>query len=144
MAGLDARPLVGGYKSYRHKVLHGFGDEVTIVGYGYNKNFVKDGAMAGSGNDAKRTGTNHVSSLEDGMIVLSGLTGMETGKTPGADAASGAGDSGGPLYVNGRLAGITSGAGLKKRPDGTIVTTSFYVNLNGDAQKAFLASALAK
>ena len=31
MAGLDARPLVGGYKSYRHKVLHGLSADIRMV-----------------------------------------------------------------------------------------------------------------
>jgi len=122
------------------------GDKFVIVGYGNNENFMANGTLDGQGAGVKRVGTNFISANDNGMLSFAGLTGMEKtpvqGEKAGELAASGAGDSGGPLFVNGKLAGITSGGGLGQTQDGMDVAISFYVDLNSSISRAFLATAL--
>ncbi len=118
------------------------GDTFTIVGYGNNENFLKSGELSGSGAGVKRAGSNTVSSVKDGFINFVGLPGRDSSTGTGKLVSSGSGDSGGPLYVNGRLAGITSGGGLRPARDGSYVAVSFYVDINNSSQRSFLARAL--
>jgi len=125
------------------------GDEFTIVGYGNSANFINaTGVLDGEGAGVKRAGTNTLSSVDDGMLGFAGLTGKEAapvdGEKAGEYVSSGEGDSGGPLFVNGKLAGVTSGGGLRKTADGLDVSVSFYVDLNSPGSLKFLATALKK
>jgi hypothetical protein len=120
------------------------GEEFTIVGYGNNANFLSKGVLDGAGAGVKRAGKNFISAVEEGMITFAGLTGVETAPVQGEKAgelvSSGSGDSGGPLFVNGKIAGITSGGGLSKTEDGLDVAISLYVDVNSPVSRAFLAT----
>ncbi len=118
------------------------GDTFTIVGYGNNENFLSGGELSGSGAGVKRAGSNRISSVSGGFINFVGVPGRRSGTSAGQLVSSGSGDSGGPLYVNGRLAGITSGGGLRPARDGSYAAVSFYVDLNNSSQRSFLQGAL--
>lgn len=122
------------------------GDQFVIVGYGNNANFISAGTLDGQGAGVKRAGTNFISANDNGMLSFAGLTGTETtpvdGVAAGQYVSSGAGDSGGPLFVNDKLAGVTSGGGLSHTQEGTDVAISRYVDLNSASSRAFLAKAI--
>ena len=116
------------------------GDAFTIVGFGNNENFINEsGELDGSGAGVKRAGSNRVSSVSGGFISFTGVPGAGQARA-GQQVSSGAGDSGGPLFINGRLAGVTSGGGLRQTSSGP-VAQSFYVDLTSSASRAFLSRA---
>jgi hypothetical protein len=119
-------------------------DELTIVGYGNNRNYVDDlGQLTGSGAGKKRKGTNIVANVsDDGMIQFIGLPEAVSDAEAGTYALSGSGDSGGPLFINGRLAGITSGGGVGQTEDGQEFYISQYVNIRSTSSQALLKKAL--
>jgi secreted trypsin-like serine protease len=119
-------------------------DELTIVGYGNNRNFVDSfGELSGAGAGKKRKGTNTVGNVtEDGMIQFIGLPEAVSDVEEGRYALSGSGDSGGPLFINGRLVGITSGGGVGEISDGRKVYISQYVNLRSQTSQTLLKKAL--
>jgi hypothetical protein len=100
------------------------GDQLTIVGYGLNDLRTRSGA------GRKRVGTNTVTRVSSGMIQFQAYQGERK-------AVSGSGDSGGPLFINGKLAGVTSGGahfgGFKE---------SMYVDLSSQMSQAFLRDAV--
>ena len=115
------------------------GDVLTIVGYGDNRNFATlSGEFEGSGSGIKRIGTNQVAFLDADMIGFYGVTESNPELEPGEYSASGAGDSGGPLFIDGKLAGITSGGGLAQTEDGYLVGVSLYVDLTSQSSEQFL------
>lgn len=125
------------------------GEEFTIVGYGNNENFFDEtGFPTGSGAGIKRSGTNKIADVADGMIAFVGVPGSIEGLEEGQIVSSGSGDSGGPLFVNGQLAGITSGGGFAPIDDGQgnsgLAAVSFYVDLNSQDSLNLLASVLKK
>ncbi|MFW7379972.1 MAG: trypsin-like serine protease [Oligoflexus sp.] len=101
------------------------GDQFTIVGFGLSSN---DQSTAG----IKRMGENRVSSMSGGFIQFTGKSGTTNGD--GTDSSAGSGDSGGPLFINGELAGVTSGGGW----GGFGRTRSLYVDVHSDTSKEFL------
>ncbi|SMF28436.1 trypsin-like serine protease [Pseudobacteriovorax antillogorgiicola] len=104
------------------------GDEFTIVGYGLNQtNDLQDGSSAG----IKRIGYNTVSSVSGGFIQFTGQT--ETTNGDGSDASSSSGDSGGPLFIDGELAGVTSGGGNSFGR-----ARSLYIDIHSSTSKDFL------
>ncbi len=106
------------------------GDRLTIVGYGLNQNTnMNDPASAG----IKRVGENKVASLSDGFIQFNGAN--KTNKGDGTNSSAASGDSGGPLFINGKVAGVTSGGGW----GGFGSTRSLYIDLASPESKAFLA-----
>ncbi len=119
------------------------GQTLTIVGYGNNVNeFDSWGQLTGSGAGTKRAGTNSVGSVTGGFINFNGLPEADGATTQGSLVSSGSGDSGGPLFVNGQLAGITSGGGLRSDGRGGYYATSKYVDVNSAYVKSFLSSQL--
>lgn len=109
------------------------GESLTIVGYGLNQTTnMNDPASAG----VKRVGVNKVASLADGFIQFTGANKTSNGNGTNSSAASG--DSGGPLFINGKVAGVTSGGGF----GGFGSTRSLYVNLSSPESKAFLSKVL--
>lgn len=121
------------------------GDDLTIVGYGDNRNFATySGEFGGSGSGIKRVGTNQVAFLESDMIGFYGVTEENPELKVGEFSASGAGDSGGPLYINDKLAGITSGGGLAQTEEGFMVGVSLYVDLTSQSSIQFLEMNLDK
>jgi secreted trypsin-like serine protease len=119
------------------------GDPLTIVGYGNNENsLTPSGQMTGSGSGIKRSGTNTVRALENGFISFYGVPASMEGIEQGEWVASGAGDSGGPMFVGGQLVGVTSGGGLAQTEQGDYISVSHYVNLNSDESQSFLSEHL--
>lgn len=111
-------------------------DLISIVGYGDNKVFFNEyGQFAGSGAGVKRLGRNELTGNTDGMLIFGGVDREYTDLNPGTLSASGHGDSGGPLFVDGKLAGVTSGGSLFR---GSNVSFSFYVDINSNTSQAFL------
>ncbi len=132
-----------------YKKTPAIGTLFTIVGFGLNEyHFSADGTQTGTGSGKKRKGQNEVKTLsDDGLIGFSGLaTATDSVVEAGFNVASGSGDSGGPLLIDGSIAGVTSGGGLVKTTDEhgveVVVKTSKYVNLNEPANKAFLKKVL--
>jgi secreted trypsin-like serine protease len=119
-------------------------DELTIVGYGNNRNYVDSlGQLSGSGAGKKRKGVNVVGNVsDDGMIQFIGVPSALSDVEAGRYALSGSGDSGGPLFIKGRLAGVTSGGGVGQTEDGQDIYISQYVNLRSASSQALLKKAL--
>lgn len=115
------------------------GATLVIVGYGNNKNFLsKNGSLEGSGSGIKRFGVNRLSLVEDGMLVFAGLPESQEDVVRGAYASSGSGDSGGPMFIDNKLVGVTSGGGIIELEDGQLLSVSRYVDLTSDESKEFL------
>jgi secreted trypsin-like serine protease len=108
-------------------------DKFTIVGYGLNQ--MKD-VSKGDSAGVKREGVNTVSSVSGGFIQFTGKDSTTSGD--GTDSSSASGDSGGPLFINGKVAGVTSGGGW----GGFGRTRSLYVDLWSTESRAFLAKHL--
>jgi len=91
----------------------------------------RDRGYAETGLGVKRSGQNKLTAAADGVLRFSGR--FDDQAIPGIDAVSGAGDSGGPLFVkvgdNWDVAGVTHGGGLLV-VDGILQKSSVYVNLN--------------
>lgn len=104
------------------------GDELVIVGFGRHDTENADSA------GKKRIGFNKVGKLEDGLIQFDGL--LRGGDFSGADAASSKGDSGGPMFVDGELVGVTSGGYTARSRK-----FSNYVNLHSEASRTFFKHA---
>lgn len=124
------------------------GQAFTIVGFGLNDYQTEPGStQLGTGSGVKRKGTNVIQSVENGMIRFTGVpTATAPGVPLGENVASGSGDSGGPMFIDQRLAAVTSGGSLKsiQDPSGhtSMVKVSNYVDLNTAANQGFLAGAL--
>ena len=125
------------------------GTVFTIVGYGLNDyHYSADGTQIGTGSGTKRKGQNEVRSVSsDGLISFYGVSSATAVNfEAGLNVASGSGDSGGPLLINGSLAAVTSGGGLAKSTDEegaeVVMKSSKYVNLNHPDNMAFLKQVL--
>ena len=123
------------------------GQDFTIVGFGLN-DYERDtqGNQVGSGGGVKRMGTNKIQRISDGMIEFTGVpTAADEVIPQGQSVASGSGDSGGPLLIEGALAATTSGGGLTSVWAGRYYKTlkaSSYVDLNLPSNRSFLAQQL--
>ena len=73
------------------------GDRAVMVGYGQSF----DGDDAGT----KRKGTNTITAIDAGVIESSRASRQ---RDSGIDVSVGPGDSGGPIFINGAIAGVTS------------------------------------
>ena len=108
------------------------GDDFTIVGYGLNQtNDLSDGSSSG----VKRVGYNKISGVSGGFLQFTGVT--KTSSGDGSEASSSSGDSGGPLFVDGELAGVTSGGGNSWGR-----ARSLYVDLHSSTSRDFLSNFL--
>ncbi len=116
------------------------GDKLTIVGYGNNETHpVGDSGIEGTGAGVKRVGSNEIGEVADGMITFVGIPEKSSNEAPlGEYVLSGSGDSGGPLFVNGKLTGVTSGGGFAQLKSGEDVAVSRYVDLTSAESRAFL------
>jgi secreted trypsin-like serine protease len=120
------------------------GQKFTIVGFGVNDyKYDASGQQTGSGSGVKRKGENQIDQVDNGMIKFSGVpTAYDTEVSLGKDAASGSGDSGGPMLIDGSLAAVTSGGALSQGRDEDgdweTVKVSNYVDLNESLNKDFL------
>jgi secreted trypsin-like serine protease len=124
------------------------GQKFTIVGYGVNDyQYDAAGQQTGSGSGIKRKGENQIQQVSNGMISFYGVpTASDPEVAQGKNAASGSGDSGGPMLIDGSLAAVTAGGGLTQArdDDGTLVTVKFsnYVDLNDESNADFLQATL--
>lgn len=108
------------------------GDRFVIVGYGLdyvpqnrrNIDFVSFGY--------KRLGTNSVGSVANGMIQFYGQ--QKTTDADGTNVSSSMGDSGGPMFIDDSLVGVTSGGRLNASHQ----AVSAYVDLHSSTSKVFL------
>ena len=114
--------------------------QITIVGYGNSRNYLDEyGRQTGEGAGVKRVGENYVAKRGEGLITFIGKSEGGDASEAGQWTASGSGDSGGPLFIRGQLAGITSGGGISQGDSGEFVSVSKYVDLNSEESQAFLA-----
>jgi len=101
----------------------------------------RDRGYKESGLGTKRSGKNILTSAEKGVLTFEGSLG---GESSGYESASGAGDSGGPLFVfrNGEwlIAGVTHGGNLIKK-DGRPMKRSIYVDIIDPQNSAWLREA---
>jgi secreted trypsin-like serine protease len=124
------------------------GQKFTIVGFGVNDyQYDSAGQQTGSGSGTKRKGENEIYQVEDGMIKFYGVpTASDPTVAQGQAAASGSGDSGGPLLIDGSLAAVTAGGGLAQATDeegrSFTVKVSNYVDLNEVSNADFLQATL--
>ncbi|HYX35917.1 MAG TPA: trypsin-like serine protease [Oligoflexus sp.] len=124
------------------------GQKFTIVGYGVNDyRYDSSGQQTGTaGSGIKRKGVNEISAVSNGMIRFEGVpTASDAEKPQGQDAASGSGDSGGPMLINGALAAVTAGGALGRaleNGESVTVKISNYVDLNEESNKQFLMTTL--
>ncbi len=124
------------------------GQTFTIVGFGLNNYaYGSHGEQTGNGSGVKRKGQNQIEEVAEGMIRFYGVPSASDRSVPlGQESASGSGDSGGPLLINGALAATTAGGGLAQGKDasGRLVTVkvSNYIDLHEPSNQEFLRSAL--
>ena len=113
------------------------GNKLTVVGYGLN--FIPkpgDATYDHSSSGIKRAGTNTVSAVEDGFIRFEGQD-ADTSED-GTNVSSSHGDSGGPMFVDEQLVGVTSGGGINDSGHGV----SLYIDLNSATSRSFLQGAM--
>jgi len=106
------------------------GDQVVLVGLGLDQNIDRDDT---SSNGVKRIGTNEIEAVSDGFLAFENLD--ETTNDKGKFSGPGPGDSGGPLFVDGHIAGIVSGAQADLFSN---ILSSYYIDINSKASKKFL------
>lgn len=98
----------------------------------------RDRSYKETGAGTKRSGSNKVAQSGDGLIQFRGALG---GESSGENSASGAGDSGGPLFIKDgkelKLAGTTHGGSLEE-DNGTLVKKSMYVDLSSETVSGWL------
>ena len=120
-------------------------DQVVIVGYGNNKIAASsNGGITGSGSGKKRFGRNQVYERAEGMITIvgvpeSGVSIEDEQVPPGEFAATGSGDSGGPLFFEDTLVGVTSGGGVGETDTGLTVAVGRFTDLRSETSLAFLS-----
>lgn len=124
------------------------GQAFTIVGYGVNDyQYDASGQQKGTGSGVKRKGKNTINHIQNGLIRFDGVpTASDSDYALGQESASGSGDSGGPMLIDGALAAVTAGGGLGKAKDkgGNSITVkvSNYVDLSESSNLDFLESTL--
>ena len=109
-------------------------DDITIVGFGLN--YVPKSAkdMDTTSVGIKRKGKNTVALRYQGFIFFQGTPNNIDASGENANAAPG--DSGGPMFAQGKLVGVTSGGGRTLFGSGI----SAYIDLHSRISKKFLKS----
>ncbi len=113
-------------------------DKVVLVGYG-DYEFFTDTDPEKAGGGAKRYGRNEVAMFDAEMITIFGVPGKLEGMKKGEYSATAFGDSGGPLFIDEMLAGVTSGGNVVSNENGEEVISNF-VNLLHPESVEFLKS----
>ena len=108
------------------------GDPFTLIGFGLNYVPAPGDEVDLSSAGIKRVGTNKVSTVRDGFIGFMGTSMTSSGDGTCAIAASG--DSGAPLFIGGKVAGVISSGGRME----DCCSASSAVDLQSAASKAFL------
>ncbi|MEY4631801.1 MAG: Trypsin [Pseudomonadota bacterium] len=100
-----------------------------------------------SGLGTKRSGTNKLSYAGKGIFKFYGKVAESQEAPEGIDVVSGAGDSGGPLFIelNGawKLAGVTHGGGVVEQGL-SVAKSSIYVDLNSASIRSWFANIVEK
>jgi hypothetical protein len=113
-------------------------DDFVIVGFGdQNGDFSKkkgSNSLEASGVNVQTQGLT-LQSIQSGLLIFEGEKDDVDGS--GSNASSEPGDSGGPLLIDGRIAGVTS-AGI----DDDTEQVSLYVNIRSSYGQEFLGSVL--
>ena len=110
------------------------GDDLTVIGFGLNYVPRNQNDIDPSSVGVKRLGTNSVMMLQGGFIYFQGAT--KTTDASGNNANAAPGDSGGPMFIDGKLVGVTSGGGRTIFGGGV----SVYVDLQSNSSREFLGS----
>ena len=113
-------------------------EKVVLVGYG-DYEFFPDTNPEKAGGGAKRYGKNEIAMFDDELITIFGVPGKMEGMKQGEFSATAFGDSGGPLFIQEMLAGVTSGGNVVENEEGAEVISNF-VNLAHPESQAFLKS----
>ena len=113
-------------------------EKVTIVGYGL-PGYLADGSEASVKVGTKRKGVNRIAGLFQGLIYIKDFS--QKGPDEGISELNGwartaPGDSGGPMFIDQKLVGITAGGGQISAKKGF----SAYVNLHSVSSGNFLRS----
>lgn len=103
-------------------------EQITIVGFGLSD--AEDKTTSG----VKRMGRNVLDSRENGLLVFSGV--VRGSAKDGAESASASGDSGGPMFLEGKQVGVTSAGAVKGN-----TKFSIYVDLHSKDSKDFFRQA---
>jgi len=122
----------------------GNGDDITLVGYGITR--VTDGTGSdGCGTFKKRVGSNRlvVSSSLDGLYY-EGRADTDASSGDTSDSVNASGDSGGPVFIDGALAGIVSAAGRGSSGSslGSDMAQSYAVDLSLEESREFIEQVL--
>lgn len=113
------------------------GDYVEMLGYGLDQdNDTEDNSSAA----VFRVGYNRIEDVSGGFISFTGDS--YSTSEDGANASSGAGDSGGPLLVDNQIVGVVSG-GVPPDEWGDS-TLNYFVDLHSDVSQQFLKAVLKK
>lgn len=122
------------------------GTEFTIVGYGNNDfTYGPSGELLkASGALTLRSGRNVIDNSDGNLLYFSGVSRASAkGLQPGTQVSAGQGDSGGPMFVDGKLVGVASGVGYGgKDPNGEAIAVSAYIDLNSWTSREFLKRVL--
>lgn len=123
------------------------GQKVEIVGFGHNVVSLSGGRITGTGSGKLRYGRNVLRTPEQEMLKIVGVPRPSedmkgAGILPGEYVATGSGDSGGPIFVNGKLVGVTSGGGISAKYGAKDVALGLFTDLNSQESRAFLAKYL--
>ncbi|MFO0453269.1 MAG: trypsin-like serine protease [Pseudomonadota bacterium] len=117
--------------------------QVTMIGFGNNKEILQNSSITGTGAGTKRIGKNKVYTLtRSGLIIVSGNS-DGCGLTE-SNSATGDGDSGGPLLINNQIIGITLGGGIipAQSEDKCSKAISYFANLRSELNSAFITENL--
>ena len=118
-------------------------DAITIVGFGNNQSYLDEqGYQAGEGSGVKRAGRNVVTERDGGLISFKGLGTESSDFNQGDWSATGSGDSGGPMFLNGTLVGVTSRGELNEVKGGEYLAVSYFVDLTNEDNRRFLDEAM--
>lgn len=100
--------------------------------------------LMSSGSGIKRKGYNTISDVEDAFIFVTGLTqdkGSAFAPQPdGQNATTGSGDSGGPIFLNGKIIGVTSHGGVVT-DNSTETNDSAFVRIDRKEIRNFIVEA---
>lgn len=114
------------------------GKAVTIVGYGVLKTIVTAGEHGGTGVGTKRKGMNTIARIQGGEIFVHGTAETRHFLKPGQQSVSGPGDSGGALFVDGKLAGVVSSGLAAGKSRGMQMIDASFVDLTTPSSQEFL------
>ncbi len=111
------------------------GEEVTVVGFGMDKVDPSQASLI----DSKQFGFNTLNVESFGLAILSPYSG---GSFYSKNTGTASGDSGGPLFVDGKIAGVLSGGGPSETNRN--IDQSAYADLNSASIQSFIQDAISQ